>query len=114
MTTIQSESRTINRPAMQPAWISNHSALAVWFLAGADAGRAEDAIEQYEQALHLIPQDSAAYLNLMKTYAALHRSAEAMATAQRTLELARSQHDNAPASQVEAWIADYREQQTNP
>jgi tetratricopeptide (TPR) repeat protein len=77
-------------------------------------GRPLDAIEHFKQALRLKPADVDAWNNLTFAYAAAHQSAEAIAAARKTLELARSQGQTALAEKMEEWLKSYRSKLSPP
>ncbi len=58
----------------------------------------------YQQSINLNPDYLEAYTNLVTAYVQVHRSAEAIAVAQKALALARSQGQTAAAQQIEAWL----------
>lgn len=74
----------------------------------ATLGRYREAIEQYDLALRASPQNSAILANMALTYAADNQPALAIATAKESIKLAREQHDEALANQVEQWLERYR------
>jgi protein O-mannosyl-transferase len=76
-------------------------------------GRPGDAIEYYRQAVKLKPDFTNAYLNLALAFAKTHQPSEAAASAQKALELARSQGNTALAKQIEDWLKSYRLGQSN-
>lgn len=77
-------------------------------------GRPEEAVQQFKQALRLKPDDIIAYNNLAESYAKMHLSSEAVASAQKAIELARSQGQTALLKQIEDWLKSYRTNQSNP
>ena len=72
------------------------------------AGRSQEAIEHYEQALRQKPGFTIVYSNLALAYAGMHQSSEAISTAQKGIELARSQGQTAMAKHIEDWLNSYR------
>ncbi len=74
-----------------------------------DAGRLPEAIEHYEQALRLKPDYVKAYSNLALAYAQTNRPDQAVAAAQKAIDLARSQGQTALAKQLEDWLKSYRD-----
>ncbi|MGD0383670.1 MAG: tetratricopeptide repeat protein [Thermoguttaceae bacterium] len=76
-------------------------------------GRLPEAIEHYRQALQFKPDYYAAYLNLISAYAETGRSAEALATAEKALAIARYRQQTAPARQIEDWLNSYRAKLSN-
>lgn len=96
---------------LRPNYIDAHKYLAHALL---QADRPEEAIDQYFQVLRLQPDDAATYASVLNVYPALNRPADAMATAQKALDLARSGGQAALAEQIEAWLTSYRIQQGEP
>ena len=77
-------------------------------------GHLAEAIEQYQQALSLSPGGSIrAYANMAIAYAGLHRPGEAIAAAQKGVDLARSQGRTERAESIEGWLNSYRASQSN-
>ncbi len=76
-------------------------------------GQLQDGIKQFEETLRLNPDSVSAYTNLTKAYVLLERPAEALASAEKALELAQAQGKTAEASEITAWIASHRSQQAN-
>ena len=74
----------------------------------AGSGRTTEAIGHFEQALSLEP-DVEGCANLAFAYALVQRCDDAIATAQRAVELARSQGKTALATELEAWLSSYRD-----
>ena len=73
-------------------------------------GRIQEAVEQFNQALKLKPDYANACYNLAMAYARLQEPAQAMAAAQKALELARSQGQTAMVKTIENWLnAHHRE-----
>ncbi len=74
----------------------------------ATLGRYREAIEQYNLALRASPQNSAILANLALAFAADNQPDLAIANAKESIKLAREQHDEALANQVEHWLERYR------
>ncbi len=89
------------------------SSTETWAIYCAIVEACEEAAEQFHKVLQLEPDDAATYANLTKTFAALHRSSDAIATAQHALDLARTQGQKELAQQIEDWLKQYRAQQAN-
>ncbi len=77
----------------------------------ANAGRLQEAVDQLTTALRLNPNRLPAYTKLTAAYAQLQRPAEAIATAEKALEVARSSGQTQLAGQIESWLANFRAQQ---
>jgi len=71
-------------------------------------GQHQQAIEHFKQALRFKPDYLNACYNLASAYAKINRSAEAISTAQKALELARVQGQTAQAKKIEEWLKSYR------
>ena len=70
--------------------------------------RLQEAVEHYRQAIALRKDFTPVYYNLATTYAKMHESSEAIAMAQKALDLARSQSQAALAEKIEKWLNSYR------
>ncbi len=77
-------------------------------------GRSQAAIEHFEQALRLKSDFIMAYSNLASAYAEMHQATMAIATAQKALELARSQGQTMTAKRIEDWLNSYRASLSGP
>jgi tetratricopeptide (TPR) repeat protein len=71
-------------------------------------GRPQEAIEHYVRAIRLKPDYTQTWFNLANAYAQANHPAEAIATAKKTLDLARSQGQTAMAKNIEDWLIQYR------
>ncbi len=71
-------------------------------------GQPIKATEHYQTALRLQPNSVHAYAKLAKVLAALDRSQDAIATAQRGIEVARSSGQTAEADIIEEWLVHYQ------
>jgi protein O-mannosyl-transferase len=71
------------------------------------AGRIEDAIQEYENALKLDKYSLPAYNNLALAYKKINKRDEALAAAEKALEIARSSSQQNLADKIEAWIKAY-------
>ena len=80
----------------------------IWELRCNQTGRPQEAIEQYKQTIRLKPDAFEAHYNLAMIYASMHQSSEAVAAAQKSLEIARSQGRTQQAKQIENWLNSYR------
>ncbi len=90
---------------LEPNYAAAHNNLGNALI---QAGRPQEAIEHYGQALKLKPDLIEVYYNLALTYASIHQSAEAIAAAQKALDLARSKGQTALAKRIEDWLNSYR------
>jgi tetratricopeptide (TPR) repeat protein len=73
-----------------------------------NTGRVREAIEYFIQVIKLKPDHIDAYSNLMLAYAKLDQSAEAVATAQKAVEIARSKEQWKQAKKIKDWLNSYR------
>jgi protein O-mannosyl-transferase len=71
------------------------------------SGKPAEAIEHYETALRFKPDDLQSYASLAQTLALLNRSQEAVATAQKGIEVARTVGKQDELKQFESWLKDY-------
>ncbi|MBN2579556.1 MAG: tetratricopeptide repeat protein [Pirellulales bacterium] len=85
------------RPKFAPA----HNKLGLAYQA---QGQYQEAIRQYQHAIRLSPDYLDAYKNLTFTYAQLHYPADAVATAQKALDIARRRGKHNLADQIESWL----------
>ena len=72
------------------------------------AGRPELAVEHYQVVLRLRPDDMTTHASLVKALAAADRSKEAISTAKKVIEAARSARQDAVAESMEEWLEHYR------
>jgi tetratricopeptide (TPR) repeat protein len=72
------------------------------------AGRAIEAEEMYQRAIALDPKASEPHRRLAAVYAAMNRPQDAIAAAEKALDLARTHGDSAAAKEVESWLRSYR------
>jgi protein O-mannosyl-transferase len=93
---------------LDPDLAESHHNLGV---ALARSGKFSEAAHEFQETIRLEPTHAEAYGNLAKAFAVLHQPKDAIATAEAALELARSSGDQGAAGQIEAWLANYREQQ---
>ena len=71
-------------------------------------GKLPEAIEHFKQAVQFRPDHINAYTNMALTYAMLHQPSQAVAAAQKALEIARSQQKTEQAQRIENWLNSYR------
>lgn len=77
------------------------------------AGRLQEGLEQFQEAIRLNPESVTAYTNMTRTYALLQRPRDAIAAAEKALNLAHSQGKTADANAIAAWLESYRTDQLN-
>ncbi len=94
----------------QPDFPAAHTNLGVLLLT---AGQTQEAIESFETALGQ-QEDAGNLINLAMAYSQASRTAEAIALAERSLELARSQRETALAERIEGALAYLRSQRPLP
>jgi protein O-mannosyl-transferase len=90
---------------LRPGYTEAHHNLAAMLL---KIGRPEEAIEHFRQALILKPDFIESRFTLAVAYANMHQTSNAMDTAQKALEIARSRGKTALARQIEEWLKSYR------
>jgi tetratricopeptide (TPR) repeat protein len=78
------------------------------------AGRLPEAIERFQHAVRLNPQALDVYGHLADAQAKAHRPDEAIATAERALQLAAANGDQGTAAKIEAQLAAFRAGLNNP
>jgi len=79
----------------------------------ANAGRLQEAFDHFQQALQLKPEFINVYYNLALVYAKMQQSSQAVAAAQKGLELARSSGQTNLAKQIDDWLNSYRVKLSN-
>ena len=85
---------------LRPDYAEAHSNLGIALITAGDPAAG---VKEFEEALQLKP-DVTAYANLAMAYAQAGRPEQAMAFAERALQLARSQGHNELAKQLEDWL----------
>ncbi len=70
--------------------------------------RLPDAVDELQAALALKPDDLPALTNLALAYSQMGQPTEAIATAEKAIELARGTGQQATAEQLEEWLTHYR------
>ncbi len=75
------------------------------------AGELQEGIKQFDEARRLDPDNINAYTNMTKAYVLLKRPEEAIASAEKALELAKAQGKTTEAGEITAWLKSYRSQQ---
>jgi tetratricopeptide (TPR) repeat protein len=79
----------------------------------AQTNKVESAIQYFLEAIRLKPQYLQAYANLTRAYADADRPTDAIATAQKMLDLANSTGQKELAQQMESWLTNYNSQQSD-
>ncbi|MGA2059858.1 MAG: tetratricopeptide repeat protein [Thermoguttaceae bacterium] len=90
---------------IKPNYSDAHNNLGVVLV---QTGKLPEAIEHFKQALQFKPDYINAYTNLALTYSMLHQPSQAVAAAQKALEIARSQEQAEQATRIENWLNSYR------
>jgi tetratricopeptide (TPR) repeat protein len=80
---------------------------------GKDAPATSKAIQQYEQAVRFDPYNADAWFALAKAQAAAHRSEDALSSAEKALDVARSRNRSELAGTIQAWLRSYRAAQSS-
>jgi cytochrome c-type biogenesis protein CcmH/NrfG len=91
------QSRNVKEPAGLNAGASSANSTTT-------AATSSQVIEKYEQAVLHDPYDADAWFNLAKSQIAAHRSADAISSAHKALDIARSNNRTSLAQTVEAWL----------
>jgi Flp pilus assembly protein TadD len=73
----------------------------------ASSGQPQEAVDHFQQALQIKPDDCGAYFNLALAYDEIGRTADALAVGQKALESARSQKQGVVAQKVESWLQNH-------
>jgi cytochrome c-type biogenesis protein CcmH/NrfG len=66
------------------------------------------AVQSFENAVQFDPFNAAAWFNLAKAYAEVHRGNDAVSAAEKAIDIAKSRNNAALATAVEAWLKTYR------
>ena len=90
---------------IRPEFVEAHYKLAA---ALTQIGHPEQAIEHYQAAMRLQPKNLQVYAVLAQTLASMHRSGEAIATAQQGIEVARAANNQDALNQFEGWLKNYQ------
>jgi tetratricopeptide (TPR) repeat protein len=80
---------------------------------GKDVPAASKAVQQYDRAVTVDPYNADAWFALAKAQADLHRSEDAISSAQKALDAARSRNRSDLAGRIEAWLRSYRQAQSS-
>jgi tetratricopeptide (TPR) repeat protein len=95
-----------------PTGSNENQGTAVASADGKDRPATSKAIREYEQAVHFDPYNADAWFNLAKAQADVHRSADAMSSAQKAIDIARSRNRADFVDTVETWLRSYRASET--
>jgi tetratricopeptide (TPR) repeat protein len=90
---------------IRPEFVEARYKLAVALI---QTGHPEQAIEHFRVAMRLEPKNLQIYAGLVQTLASMHRSGEAIATAQQAIEVARAANDQDGLKQFEGWLKNYQ------
>jgi cytochrome c-type biogenesis protein CcmH/NrfG len=66
------------------------------------------AVQDFEQAVQFDPFNADAWFRLAKAQAEVHRTADAISSAQKAIDVGRSRNSTAFVDTVEAWLRSYR------
>lgn len=72
---------------------------------------ASKAVQQFERTVTLDPYNAEAWFNLAKAQADAHRADDAISSAQKALDIARSRNRSDLVATIEAWLRSYRAKQ---
>jgi hypothetical protein len=87
---------------------SNEKSNTAGSTAGQVAPASTKAIRDFEERLRIDPYNADAWFGLAKAQADVHRSADAVESAQKAMDVARSRNRFDLATSVEAWLQSYR------
>jgi len=103
--------------ALTYTWVAHWSAKAVPAIkadggdgksAGRPAAGSSKGIQAYEQAIQVDPYNADAWFNLAKAQAQAHQSAEAISSAEKALDVARSRDRTDLVQAIETWLRSQR------
>jgi protein O-mannosyl-transferase len=95
------------KPDYAEPYINSGNALA-------HLGRFQEAIDQYNRAIKIQSDNALCWYDLALADANLRQSSQAVACAERALDLARAQNNTQVAAQIEKWLDSYRARLTSP
>ena len=98
--------------SMPPAGSNENQGAAVSSTDGKDMRAPSKAVREYEQAVRFDPYNADAWFSLAKAQADVHRSADAISSAQKAIDIARSRNRSAFVDTVETWLRSYRASET--
>jgi tetratricopeptide (TPR) repeat protein len=75
---------------------------------GKDVPPTSKAVQEYEQAVRFDPFNADAWFSLAKAQADVHRSADAVSSAQKAIDIARSRDRSDLVDTVQAWLRSHR------
>ena len=71
-------------------------------------------LQQFESAVRLDPYNADAWLSLAKAQADVHRTDDAISSAQKALDIARSRNRSDLIGTIEAWLRSRRATKSGP
>jgi tetratricopeptide (TPR) repeat protein len=80
--------------------------------AGKDPLATSKAVQQFDSAVRIDPYDADAWFSLAKAQADVHRAEDAISSAQKALDIARSRNRLDLASTIESWLRSHRSAQS--
>jgi hypothetical protein len=95
-----------------PAGSNENQGASVVSTDGKDTPPTSKAVQEYEQAVRFDPYNADAWFSLAKAQADVHRSADAISSAQKAIDIARSRDRAALVDTVETWLRSYRASET--
>ena len=87
------------------------NSLAVMLL---KTGRPQEALGYLREEMRLRPDSASGYANAAQAYASLGRTADAISSAEKAFDLARSSGQTDTAEQIAKWLVSYRERTGQP
>ena len=79
---------------------------------GNDVPVSSKAVLEYERAVRFDPYNADAWFGLAKAQADVHRSSDAISSAQKAIDIARSRNRSDLVSTIQAWLRSYRAAQS--
>jgi hypothetical protein len=79
---------------------------------GKDVPGSSKAVLEFEQAVRFDPYNADAWFGLAKAQADVHRSADAISSARKAIDVARSRNRSDLVDKIEAWLRSYRAAQS--
>ena len=107
-------SRQIFWNSKPPLGANENPGAAASSTAGKDPPATSKAIQQFENAVRFDPYNADAWFSLAKAQADVHRTEDAISSAQKALDIARSRNRSDLAGTIEAWLRSHRAAKSGP